>query len=410
MRDGPDRDRLSEIRSVTDVTLGRLDVDDMLVELLDRVCSILQADTAAVLLLDDSGRSLVARAARGIEEEVRQGVRIPVGVGFAGRIAATRKPVMIDRVDETTVANPILWEKGIRAMAGVPLITGGRLLGVLHVGTLDGRRFSSHDSNLLELVAERVANAVRDRTVALENVAARILQRSLLPSAFPACPGLEFASRYVPAQRGGVGGDWYDVFLLPGGDLWLMTGDVAGHGFRSAVIMGRLRSVLRAYADEGHKPEHVIHLASRELQDFEPNETATAICAVLSPPYAEVKIASAGHPAPVLASPDQPSRLIDVAVSPPLGLPGRVTEPTHLALNSGDLLLLYTDGLVERRSEQSLVEGMERLRNAVFPGEPDVVCRTVMDSLVGMTIPEDDIVVLATRRAIGPAANQDARQ
>ncbi|MBV8385715.1 MAG: GAF domain-containing protein, partial [Acidimicrobiia bacterium] len=104
-------DRLRDLRAVTDASLGQLDVDDLLVELLDRVLWILDADTAAVLL-DDGAGQLVARAARGVEEEVRQGVRIPVGRGFAGTVAATRLPVIIDRVDETTVTNPILWETG----------------------------------------------------------------------------------------------------------------------------------------------------------------------------------------------------------------------------------------------------------------------------------------------------------
>src|SRR4029077_12295293 len=104
------------------------------VELLARVQDILAADTAAVLLVDESRRYLVARAARGIEEEVRQGVRVPFGTGFAGQIASTLEPRRLDRVDATTVTNPILWEKGIRVMLGVPLLSGGRVLGVLHVG------------------------------------------------------------------------------------------------------------------------------------------------------------------------------------------------------------------------------------------------------------------------------------
>ena len=96
--------------------------------MLDRVKGILQADTAAVLLLDFAAQQLIATAAAGLEDEVRQGVRIPVGQGFAGRIAAGQKPVILDLVDHTTVLNPILWEKGIRSMMGVPLVTGRRVM------------------------------------------------------------------------------------------------------------------------------------------------------------------------------------------------------------------------------------------------------------------------------------------
>src|SRR4051812_19501109 len=135
-RDEPDVARqLERLEAVTDTTLALLDLDAMLTELLDRVVELLGADTAAVLLVDESGEELFARAARGIEEEVRQGVRVPVGYGFAGRIAAERRPIMLDRVDESTVANPILWEKGIRTMVGVPLMSGGSAVGGLPVGS-----------------------------------------------------------------------------------------------------------------------------------------------------------------------------------------------------------------------------------------------------------------------------------
>ena len=190
-------------------------------------------DTVAVLLLDKASRQLVARAAWGIEEEVRQGVRLPVGTGFAGRIAASRQPVVLDRVDSTTVANPLLWEKGIRAMLGVPLLSGDELLGVLHVGSLTERHFSEAESDLLAHVAIRVAAAVQARQLEVERAAARVLQRSLLPSELPRVPGIEFATRYVPAEIGGVGGDWYDAFVLANGKLWIMVGDIAGHGMQS---------------------------------------------------------------------------------------------------------------------------------------------------------------------------------
>jgi len=124
-------DGLSSLQALTDMALTHLDVDDLLAELLTRVRDILDADTTAVLMLERSSDQLVARAASGIEEEVRQGVRIPLGTRFAGRIAATGSPVVLNRVDATTVSNPILWEKGIRVMLGVPLLSREQTLGVL---------------------------------------------------------------------------------------------------------------------------------------------------------------------------------------------------------------------------------------------------------------------------------------
>ena len=119
-------DRLRDLRSVTDAALAYLPLEDLLKTLLGRVVAILDADTAAILLLEDDDKTLAARAARGLEQEVERGVRIPVGKGFAGRIAATRQPVQIENIDEAEIVNPILREKGLRSLLGVPLLVQGR--------------------------------------------------------------------------------------------------------------------------------------------------------------------------------------------------------------------------------------------------------------------------------------------
>ncbi len=201
----PAADRLRDTQAITDAALSRLDGQDFLAALLDRIKDILQADTAAVLLLDHASGQLIATAAAGLEEEVRHGVRIPVGRGFAGRIAAGHRPVILDRVDHTTVLNPILTAKGIRSLMGVPLVVGGTVLGVLHVGSLTGRKFTSDDADLLQLAADRAATAVQSIMTRADRAAAAALQRSLLPSALPVVAGAEMAARYIPGN-GAVGG------------------------------------------------------------------------------------------------------------------------------------------------------------------------------------------------------------
>jgi signal transduction histidine kinase len=148
------------VQAVTDAALAHLELDELLEVLLPRIRDILVADTCAVLLLDRETDELVARAALGIEEEVAAGVRIPMGGGFAGRIAATRKPVIIDDLATFPVLNPILREKGIQSMLGVPLLVGDAAIGVMHVGSLIRRRFSDDNVELLQLVAQRVALAI----------------------------------------------------------------------------------------------------------------------------------------------------------------------------------------------------------------------------------------------------------
>ncbi|MFL5927888.1 MAG: GAF domain-containing protein [Gaiellaceae bacterium] len=154
------RIRLERVQAVTDAALSQLGLDDLLSVLLPRIRDILSAETCAVLLVDEKGRELVARAAVGIEEEVERGVRIPIGGGFAGRVAAERRPVVLDAVDHAHVLNPILLEKGIKSLLGVPLLVRDEVLGVLHVGTLTPRKFSADEVELLQLVAERVALAI----------------------------------------------------------------------------------------------------------------------------------------------------------------------------------------------------------------------------------------------------------
>jgi phosphoserine phosphatase RsbU/P len=209
-------DRLRDIQKITDVALSQLDDQALLTELLERTRAILQADTAAVLVLDYTAGQLIATAAAGLEEEVRQGVRIPVGRGFAGRIAAEHKPVVLSRVDDTTVLNPILLAKGIQALMGVPLIASGKVIGVLHVGSLTNRQFTAAELELLELAAQRAATALASLMAREDRVAAAALQRSLLPPAVPAGVLAEMAVRYVRAKaRWAVTGTTFSP-VLPG--------------------------------------------------------------------------------------------------------------------------------------------------------------------------------------------------
>ena len=191
-------DRLRDIRSLTDEALSHLSADELLATLLDRVRAILDADTAAVLLLEGSGRQLVATAASGLEEEVIQGVRIPVGRGFAGRIAAERRPVILERVEHGLVMNPLLLKRGIRSLVGVPLMVHGTVLGVLHAGTLQDRVFTADDAALLQLAADRAAVAVQSLRARDDHAAALALQRSLVPLG-AACPGRGGSRRPVRA-------------------------------------------------------------------------------------------------------------------------------------------------------------------------------------------------------------------
>nr|WP_239542924.1 GAF domain-containing SpoIIE family protein phosphatase [Micromonospora terminaliae] len=389
---------MRRVEAVTDATLSRLDVADLFDELLDRVRDLLGVDTAAILLLDVRAQQLVATAARGLEEEVRQGFRVSVGRGFAGQVALTRQPVILQTVTSDNVVNPLLIETGVQSLLGVPIMAHGSLVGVLHVGTLSPRQFTLEDVRLLELVADRVSLAARARASTLDQAAALALQRSLIPAELPELPDLELAGRYVPGHASGVGGDWYDVFTLPSGWLGVVVGDVSGHGLQSAVVMGRVRSALRAYALVSDDPAEALTLLDRKVVHFEAGSLTTALYAMISPDRETVRVSVAGHPRPVLALPGHPNSLLDAHIDPPLGT-GRGSPARHtttIDFPPGSVLVAYTDGLVERRGEL-FDAGVARLTAAIPLAPVDAVANTVMSTL-DTEHPTDDIALLAVRR------------
>ena len=392
-------DKLRDIQSITDAALSALDPQGVLDALVNRVKDILQADTAAVLLLDQPNGQLVATAASGLEEEVQQGTRVPLGRGFAGRIAELGQPVILNRVDHTKVVNPILLDKGIQSLVGAPLRAEGTVIGVLHVGTLTGRVFTGQDVDLLQLAADRAAVAVQALYSQLDRAAAAVLQRSLLPTALPDIGGLEMAARYVPGS-GNVGGDWYDVFRLPSGHVCAVIGDVTGTGLNAAVIMGRMRSVLRAYALESEDPGEVLERLSRKMRYFEPDAMASVLCAMISPSLDQVRVSSAGHLPPLVAYPGRPAGPAEVPPGVLIGMASpHARRVRTMDLPPGAVLCLYTDGLVERR-DRSIDDGIARLSAAVPATDPESACATIMLAMSGYITHNDDVALLLLRRPV----------
>jgi phosphoserine phosphatase RsbU/P len=356
-------EQLRRLQRVSDAALAHLGLEDLLDELLLRVREVLSADTAAVLLLDEETREVVVTASAGLEEAVARGVRIPLGKGFAGRIAAEAKVVVIRRVDKRNVLNPFLRQAGVRSLLGAPLVAEGRVIGVVHVGSLEERDFTEWDKELLQFVADRVALAIHVRLYEHERAVVGVLQRGFLPEALPTVAGLRVSAGYIPASSAvGVGGDWYDAFTLPDGRLSLAIGDVAGHGLHAAMVMGKIRNAVRAIAFEGASPAKVVARVDRLVNYFEPSSFVTFLYGVINAELNGFRFVSAGHPPPLLVSPGGSQFLEwDLGRNPPLGVGNRDLFHEHrVSLREGSSLLLYTDGLVER-SDESLGIGLERL-------------------------------------------------
>ncbi|MFD8820047.1 SpoIIE family protein phosphatase [Streptomyces sp. NPDC059627] len=285
-----------------------------------------------------------------------------------------------------------------------PLVADGRVLGILLLARAgDSGSFSNEDATVARELAARAARALdravrfeREHTMALE------LQRALLaePGQLQQHAGVETTARYRPADDGSlVGGDWYDVLALPDGRTMLVIGDVMGHGVDAAVAMSHYRSTLRALALAGLSPRRILQHADRMVADSGFDRVATCFLALGDSDVATLTYASAGHLPPVWLSPQGDIQLVPVPVGPPLGS-GLGRYEQRVTPERGGVLLLYTDGLVERRGED-IDRGLARLTGlSLCPTDPlDKILDTVLAHLAGGS--EDDIALLAARAVRG---------
>ncbi|WP_217702448.1 SpoIIE family protein phosphatase [Nocardioides guangzhouensis] len=235
-----------------------------------------------------------------------------------------------------------------------------------------------------------------------EHEIAATLQRSLLPDRIPQVPGVAVAARYVPATGDmSVGGDWYDVIQLPDGAVGLAIGDVAGHGLSAAATMGQVRMALRAYAVQDPSPVAVMTGVHHLVSNLPTSVMVTVTYLVLDPGTRTLRFTNAGHPPPLLFGGGESTYLED-GLSPPLGVTPdpTFTEVTH-EVPAGATLVLYTDGLVERR-RVSIQEGLDRLvvESAGREGsDVDVLCDHLLTALVDRDNVADDIALVAVRPA-----------
>jgi GAF domain-containing protein/anti-sigma regulatory factor (Ser/Thr protein kinase) len=367
-------DRLQRMETITQVAFHHLSVDESVMEqLLARVREVLGTDTAHVEQFDES----------------------PPGEGFAGLVAVRRAALRSSDLEEVETPDGM-------SRLGVPMLVEDRLLGVLHVASRGERAFSSDDVALLELAAERLAVALdHSRLFEHEHAVAETLQRSLLPEQLPDVPGTSLASRYVAgAPDVEVGGDWYDVIPLAGGRVGLAMGDVVSRGIRAASVMGQLRNALRAYALDGSPPTLVLERLHGVLRALERREMATLAYMVLDPTALSYTLASAGHPPPLVLTAEGGVSLIEEGRGPPLGAVAETSyTETSGVLAPGATLLLYTDGLVERR-DLWIDEGIGRLileAKKAAGAEPEELLDRLLDALVPEGGGEDDVAALALR-------------
>src|SRR4051794_3259903 len=394
--------RIRSLEQVTDVALAQLPLDDLLAELLSRIGAVLELDASAIFLTDEDGDVLDVRASHGLPEP-ESPVRVRVGEGCAGRVAEQRRALRLDDIQTTDDLDPLFRSSEIKALLAVPLVAEGRVIGVVQVGTRRQRRFSDDDQRLLQLAADRISQAI-ERTQLNERAhhVAETLQRALLPDRLPEIPGVGLAARYLPGGPGAdVGGDWYDVVPLIDGRVMAVMGDVVGRGIAAAALMGQLRNAFRVYAQEYDRPSDILDRMNVLLDQVSPGQMATAVVLVFDPSTDRLCFAAAGHPPPVILRADGTAAFLERSPSVPLGvLPYGRYRVFDGTLEPGAGVLLYTDGLVERR-DLPLSDGLERLREAMAtaPRGADALCEHVLATVLPNGPPGDDVALLALHNA-----------
>ncbi|MFH9264967.1 SpoIIE family protein phosphatase [Streptomyces sp. NPDC017546] len=313
-----------------------------------------------------------------------------------------------------------LREFGLHSLISVPMRARDTVLGLTtFMRSRNPVPFDEDDvAPARELVARAAVCVDNARRYTREHTAALVLQRSLLPHTLRGGTALDVASSYLPADaKDGVGGDWFDVIPLSGARVGLVIGDVVGHGIGAAATMGRLRTAVQTLADMDLPPDELLARLddlvlrlSEEERAGGPAERggttvvgATCLYAVYDPANGSCTMARAGHPPPVVVTPDNTVSFPDLPAGPPLGLGGLPFESLEIELPEGSLLGLYTDGLIEG-ADKDLERGMDRLGRAVSrDGMPlEDLCPAVVKELLPVPQPDDIALILARTHRLSP--------
>jgi len=410
--------RLALLAEATSMLAATLDVDESLDRLVRLVVPLL-ADWCTVHLLDpDGGVQRVAATHRDPAkvpllrrlEELQ-----PTGLSDQSETASVLRggpPVlmpeitsaMIDAAVEDDELARVYEDIGVGSGIIVPLRARRQVLGALALFTDGSRTFSEEDLATAADLARRAALTVDNaRLYQREHQVAEALQRSLLPT-LPSVPGLDVAALYLPGSSAAeVGGDWYDLFVLPDGAVGVAIGDVMGHDLTAAAAMGQLRSVLQSYAWQGSSPAVVLDRLDQLVQGLDMAQLATCIYGRLELPAlggdGVLRLANAGHLPPAVRRGDGHVRLVRDGVSLLVGAAlGTERDETEVHVGPGTTLVLYTDGLVEHRG-RDLDDGLAALERVLAdaPESAQGVLDAVLAALVDDDDLDDDVAVLVVR-------------
>jgi PAS domain S-box-containing protein len=393
---------------------GELDLQELLQSVTDAGVLLTRAAFGAFFydLIDERGESYTRYTISGVPRAAFERFPLPRNSPILRPTFEGERIVRFDDITAQPEYGTVAPHHGtpgghlpVRSYLAVPVVSRrGEPIGGLFFGHPDPGIFTDDDERMIAGIASHAAVAVDNaRLYDTEKRVAEVLQRSLLPRVLPALPGIVATARYEPSStEAEVGGDWYDLIPLPGGAVGAVIGDVAGHNVVAATVMGQLRNALRGYALEGHPPTVVLERANRFLCLLEPDELATCCYVELDPREGTATIVSAGHPPPLLVGASGIPMFPEIEPGPPIGCdPETSYSETTVLLHDGARLLLYTDGLVERR-DASLADGMRALADAVAGvagATPDEIADAVLATGRPASLADDTALLVL---AVGP--------
>jgi serine phosphatase RsbU (regulator of sigma subunit) len=412
-----------EMVEFTNQVLGRPDLDDLLNYLVEEAREILHADACALLLPGESPDTLDFRAASGWRSDpVAAGYQAPAdGRSGPGLAMLMQNPLLVEDLgqnDPTPWLPEWLAAEGFRGHAVMPLVAGGRSVGALLLNRRQPHLLDEHEVRLLRLMANQAALAIEKARLHQQEVERQIMgkelelaqeiQLSLLPKALPEVAGWEFAAYYQPARQ--VGGDFYDLFEMPGGPqrLGMVIADVSGKGVPAALFMALSRTLIRTAALEGRRPPIALKRANEQIRKENRSGQFVSVCyATLDIHSGQLVFANAGHNPPLWVKGNSGQIRELVAPGIVLGVLDEIDlDEGEIDLAAGDFVIFYTDGVTESMDPSQEMFGEGRLQKVVGDlGQASAkqVIESVVDAVkahTGDVLPFDDITLLVVKRRL----------